>query len=299
MYTVLATYPSAFLLLALLSSVAAAQSERDQLFDKIDRNGDGTLTADEIEEGQRKSFQRLLRVGDADGNGALTREEFHHGLRPPAAVTADSRGPGARRPGGRPQFDGREFFRRLDQNGDGKLAPSELPAALRDRFKPVFDRLDKQELTFQEFARARGALAGRTPEPEELFRRIDRDGDGKVAKSELPAFLERQFRSVFERLNKDEITRDEFVAAMRRREDPAAAFKRFDANDDGKLTLTELPEFLRPRFRPLFERLQKDSLTEEEFARGYRRRPPAPRSDGRFRSPESPSRPDAAIRRDR
>ena len=44
-------------------------------------------------------------------------------------------------------------------------------------------------------------------------------------------------------------------------------FERLDRNQDGKLSLNEIPEPMRPRMKPLFERLGKEVLTQEDFVR--------------------------------
>ena len=58
--------------------------------------------------------------------------------------------------------DPAEIFKRFDVNADGKLSKDELPAELRDRLGPLYDRLGKSELTLEEFtqARDRGRDAG-------------------------------------------------------------------------------------------------------------------------------------------
>ena len=43
--------------------------------------------------------------------------------------------------------------------------------------------------------------------------------------------------------------------------DPKALFERFDRNKDQKLTLDEVPEQVRNRLKPLFERLGKEEIT--------------------------------------
>src|SRR5436190_11323010 len=53
-----------------------------QLFQELDKNHDGKVTADEISPEGQSNFSRLLRVADKDKDGALTKAEFVEGLTP-------------------------------------------------------------------------------------------------------------------------------------------------------------------------------------------------------------------------
>ena len=79
------------LALGSVSQALAADSQRspDELFKKLDVNGDGKLTASEIPPEHRKFFERLLRIGDADKNGELSREEFDRALRQTEETVTD------------------------------------------------------------------------------------------------------------------------------------------------------------------------------------------------------------------
>lgn len=280
-----------------LTSTAAAQekddakSEQAKIFDLLDKNSDGSITPDEIGEAQQQSFERLLRVGDKDNNGTLTRAEYTDALKPEAPATRTPQPADGRR-GGRRRFDPAAFFKRFDRDGDGKLKLSDLPERARPRLKPLFDRLGKDEITVEDLQRTRRRPTAeqRRRFAERRFKRLDKDGNGKVEKSELTEQEQRRFRFVFARVQKDAFTLDEYMDAIRRASNPQAMFERFDRNKDGKLALSELPEQMRPRFKPLFDRLDQDELTAEEFTNAVRQRRMA-RRPGDRRRPGAGKRP--------
>jgi len=91
---------------------------------------------------------------------------------------------------------------------------------------------------------------------------------------------------LFERAGKDEISLEEYgrfaggPPGQQGRPDPAQMFQRFDTNNDGKITKDEIPEPMRERLAPAFERLGKTELTREDFAEATRRMS-QPGPDGR------------------
>ncbi len=62
-------------------AAAAAPAKRpsagnEALFNRLDGNDDGLVSADEVEPDDQRLFARLLRRADCDGDDALTRQEF-------------------------------------------------------------------------------------------------------------------------------------------------------------------------------------------------------------------------------
>ena len=131
--------------------------------------------------------------------------------------------------------DGKEMdglFKKLDKNSDGKLVADEIP----EKETRFFERLvrlgdaDKNgELTRSEFSKATadttdipfardgdgggrrpGNSGGRQFDVTAFFERLDQNGDGKIARDELPEQLAQRFAPAFDKIGKDAITLEEF-----------------------------------------------------------------------------------------
>lgn len=265
-------------------SLNFAQDGAD-IFKSLDANNDGTITSDEVKADKKSAFERILRARDANKDGKLTRDEFAGAKRDDRPANPQA---GQDRPGQRPgrDFNPDRFFQMFDRNKDGKLTLAELPEQARARFKPAFERLGKDALTKEDFAKLRlGGNAGKAPSPEELFKRFDANKDGKLAISEFPEQLRKRVKPLFERLGKKELTKDEFAkVAERLFSRPGqpggnqagaqieAQFKRMDKNGDGSLKGDEIPERLRERIGRVDE--NKDgAVTLEELKKAFGRRP--------------------------
>jgi len=257
---------TAFVILVLaghaVSAEPADEANPAELFGRLDANKDGQLSADELPAERKRLFERLLRTSDKNNDGKLSAEEFSAGLKrvggDAPAASEEPRRP--RRPEGGPPPE--RLFRRLDANRDGKITPDEVPEPRRERFKQLLARADRDgdgALDQREFIRgtrmAPGGLTGDNqggaqPDPARLFRRMDRNSDGKLTADEVPeerrAFVERLIR----RADKDgdgALTLEEFVASRPQnatadgpRRAPAPLLKLLDANGDGQLSAEEI-----------------------------------------------------------
>ena len=153
--------------LALLACFMVYQNAHSQavdpveLFQKLDTNSDGVVTADEVPDDKKASFDRLLRIGDTNQDKELTQKEVSDALgnnktmrqkqdkekssrgqrdgeRQKAGSRSSQRGPGqtgqARgqqggrsRGGGSGSVSPTELLSRFDENNDGKLTADEIP----------------------------------------------------------------------------------------------------------------------------------------------------------------------------
>jgi len=146
---------------------AAPKPEHAAMFKKLDADGDGQITKDEVPEEQRRLLERLIANHDGNKDGKLSAAEFSAGLsedRP----RGDAPPPGAPgRPGAGGQgFSAEEFFKRIDRNGDGKVTLDEFPEERRENFKQMLARADEDKdgaATLEEFKKGFGGPGAGAP----------------------------------------------------------------------------------------------------------------------------------------
>lgn len=156
----------------------------------IDKDGDKAISKEEA--GER--WERISRL-DTNGDGKVSFEEIAAG-RPAGGEGTGRPGPGK---GGEPG----EMFQRADKNGDGKISKDEVPEQAWERLGK-FDKDNDGVVTKEEmaagFAAMRAAKGGEGAKakgrgiggPQEggagaAFDRFDKDNDGKLSESEVPA----------------------------------------------------------------------------------------------------------------
>ncbi|SMX33136.1 EF-hand domain-containing protein [Actibacterium lipolyticum] len=135
------------------------QGRRGQMmFDQLDANSDGVLTADEFEARMKERFATL----DADGNGEISAEELATGQ--PKRQMAD----GHKRGFGK----GKGF-------GDRAAPTAEQRQAFAERMIEQKDQNDDGLLSVEELAAA--------PNGDAMFKGMDTDGDGSISREEFDA----------------------------------------------------------------------------------------------------------------
>ena len=212
-----------------VASLQAEDSKPDQagVFKRLDTNGDGKLTAEEIPAEKRAFFDRALRSGDGDGDGALNAAEFAKAFSAGRDSDRERDSRPRRRPGSSsgsrstPYAAG--FIKRLDKDGDGKVSSEELPETYRARLGGKFEEFDKNKdgalnqqevaamLTASNSSRRPSGTPSRDsdrprpssrdaaqPSQDGLFAILDRDRDGKLSRRELEAA-----GSILARLDRD------------------------------------------------------------------------------------------------
>ena len=127
---------------------------------------------------------------------------------------------------------------------------------------------------------------GSLPEPaavEQMFRRLDRNQDGKIVADEVPDEQRPRFDRLATMADKDHdgaITQEELRQGFDRirqqfagkpgEMDPARVFEYLDRNADGKLTADEIPSERKSMFERAVQFGDRDAdgaLTEEEFTK--------------------------------
>ncbi|MGE0605838.1 MAG: EF-hand domain-containing protein [Pirellulales bacterium] len=255
------------------------------LFEKLDANKDGQIAADEVGEDQKRLFERLVRNADGNQDGQLNAEELAAGLRG-TRPEREFASPEDAQQGGPAQIlqqDPKQLFNRLDQDKDGKVTLQEVPEEGRERFQNLMTRADRDgdgaltqdELVkeFENIRRQLGIPGQQHGGGDPLFRTLDTDGDGKLSAAEISAAGETLKR--LDRNGDGQIAREELAPPR----GPGAGgqpgqgqalqafverLKQADADGDGKISKEEAPDRLKERFADI-DKNGDGSIDKEEI----------------------------------
>jgi Ca2+-binding EF-hand superfamily protein len=160
---------------------------RQQMFSKIDTNGDGKHDKDELAQMVANgpqggpSVDDILSKFDTDGDGTISESEFEAASPPEQQMQAAGFPPMMGGMGGMSSADFLEqMFSNVDTNGDGVHDEDELAAMV-----------------------ANGPQGG--PSVDEILEKFDTDGDGAISKAEFEAGQAQKSGSVQARNTEDEL----------------------------------------------------------------------------------------------
>ena len=156
------------------------EEQRKSLFDRLDKNHDGSIQRNEIPR-EGGMGDRRHRPFDPNGDGKVSFEEFQKNPRI-AELPIERK---------------REIFNRMDRNGDGFLDRRDGrpggpggPGGRPPRGKmPPFGDLDEDKngsVSFEEFRKSPRMKDQNEDQQEDAFEKIDRNGNGEIEKDEFP-----------------------------------------------------------------------------------------------------------------
>ncbi|QDT88927.1 EF-hand domain-containing protein [Gimesia algae] len=234
------------------------ESTSQSIFQQLDKNSDGTVSAEEVPQDKERFFDHLIRTGDQNKDGKLTKAEFESSLKKedqkfPAAQGSDQ---------DRNRRGMQDFMSRLDRNGDKKISRDELPEPLRDRLEPLFKRMNTDAIPLDALQRFGSMNRGR---PNGDRKERPRPSDDKMAQDRYERF-----------------------------------FQSLDTNKDGKLTMDEAPERGKQILKQIYRQANKDTdtpLSKQEFTEAVKqsrseRRPGDRGQDTEMKRPEMNNRPE-------
>eukprot|EP00092_Neocalanus_flemingeri_P000651 GFUD01000693.1.p1 GENE.GFUD01000693.1~~GFUD01000693.1.p1 ORF type:complete len:3364 (-),score=1087.83 GFUD01000693.1:1093-10800(-) len=259
-------------------------------FKKLDADGDGAICKTELKNGMRLSDQEVeivFALGDIDQDGEISLAEFVR-LMCPAAES----GLAKFRNAFRNIQEVISAFKRFDDNCDGALSQQELVAGIGSlglnlssaEVKAIFTIADVNqdgEVNYTEFVSALYPIAADGISKlrnalkdigcvRQAFKKFDADGDGEISIQELKAgassvgkFSDGELSAVFAigdidndgKMSFPEFARlvlpsaDEKISQLKKTigsaNEVAAAFKKFDMNNDGQISSQELQNGLK------------------------------------------------------
>jgi len=268
--------PSALTVISRLRSKYSNLTEVKKAFLAIDTNRDGLLSKSEIASSGKFNSQEVESIfilGDINQDGEIDLEEFVGLMSPTAAMAIARLSRNVKN-----IAEAQQLFSVLDKNGDGLISQEEMRAC-GSRFNAqeieaifaIGDVNNDGEIDFNEFigvmCPSASTVVGRITKGfktlediKQGFNKLDRDGDGRITKSELSqaGYSDQEVNAVFALgdINQDgEIDMQEFITVMcpsavavvtkvassfKDGKDIASMFKKIDINGDGLISKGEM-----------------------------------------------------------
>jgi uncharacterized protein (TIGR03067 family) len=153
----------ASVLVFVVPTMASAQlPDAERMFRELDRNRDGSISADDASDNNRQFLENILRMGNKPATGTLSRQEFQTVFDAHQAGAGRQPMPPTNNPGATPQPQPQSpdegaapgvaeaLLRVCDQNGDGRVTRAEwsrLTQQFRTLDRDSNDALDAAELS--------------------------------------------------------------------------------------------------------------------------------------------------------
>merc|ERR1719348_2433106 len=257
-------FPSAVDVAMQVSATFKTMDDIKQGFKLMDKDGDGTITKQEMASSGHRfnsaQVDAVFALGDVNDDGVLDLDEFI-AVMCPSALTVISRLRG--------KYSNisevKKAFLAIDVNRDGLLSKDELNGSGKfngQEVEAIFilgDLNGDGELDLEEFVSLLCPMAGMAlsrltrnvnniNDAQQLFRILDKDGDGNITQEEM--------RACGSRFNSQEIE---------------AIFAVGDVDNDGAISLNEFIAVMCPSASTVVGRLSKTYKNLEEIKQGFKK----------------------------
>jgi len=253
--------PSQLVIAGMICAASALQAasppltDPDELFVRLDQNGNNRVEASEVAAEHAPLFRLLLATADADRDGALSRDELTAGLKDSRPERPLEKLPDPPTPA----EIARAMFRRYDGDRNNRLELKEIPPLQQPVFRKLLAANDKNKdgaLDFEEF---QGSYAQLMEQPADMSARdanspdaatllkklmqLDENGDGKIDAQEARGPVKNRF----DRLDADGNGVLDAAELKRAAERFSKAMAQDNPNDELKARLQRLQEKLNKK----------------------------------------------------